>query len=305
MINGAYKLGSNKIDLKKNYSTLNNIKFNKIFEKTGIRFIYRSTKKENSHTLAHDVGKKNLKNIKEDIESLIFLTQSPVSTIPSSGSLLHKDLRLGENCYVLDIIQGCSSFPYAFNLAINLIKNKEFNNSLIICSETYTKYILKNNKTCLPIFSDAASSLFINNETVPNLISSIYLTDGKGHKNLCINKKGELFMNGIEVFSFTSEKVPYAVNELLKKANLEIKDISYFIFHQASKIVLDTIQQKLQIPKEKFLNNIELLGNTVSSTIPIGLIESFKNKKILKGKPFLLMGFGVGYSLSGGIYKFD
>ena len=86
-------------------------------------------------------------------------------------------------------------------------------------------------------------------------------------------------MNGIEVFSFTSEKVPYAVNELLKKANLQIKDISYFIFHQASKIVLDTIQQKLQIPKEKFYNKIELIGNTVSSTIPIGLIESFKNKK--------------------------
>ena len=193
--------------------------------------------------------------------------------------MLHKDLKLAENCYVLDIIQGCSSFPYAFNLAINLIKNKEFNNSLIICSETYTKYILKNDKTCLPIFSDAASSLFINKETVPNLISSIYLTDGKGHKNLCLNKKGDLFMNGIEVFSFTSEKVPYAVHELLKKAKLEIKRYLILFFHQASKIVLDTIQQKLQIPKEKFLNNIELLGNTVSSTIPIGLIESSRNKK--------------------------
>ena len=99
-----------------------------------------------------EVVKKNLKSIKEKVESLIFLTQSPISTIPSSGSLLHKDLNLAENCYVLDIIQGCSSFPYAFNLAINLIKNREFSNSLIICSETYTKNILKNDKTCLPIF---------------------------------------------------------------------------------------------------------------------------------------------------------
>jgi 3-oxoacyl-[acyl-carrier-protein] synthase III len=305
MINGTYKLGSKKIDLEKNFSSSKKINFHKIFKKTGIRFIHRTSKKENSHTLACEVGKKNLKNIKEKVESLIFLTQSPVSTIPSSGSLLHNDLKLSENCYVLDVIQGCSSFPYAFNLVINLIKNKEFNNSLIICSETYTKNILNNDKICLPIFSDAASSLFFNKETMPNLLSSIYLTDGRGHKNLCVNKKGELFMNGVEVFSFTSEKVPYAVNELLKKANLQIKDISYFIFHQASKIVLDTIQQKLQIPKEKFYNKIELIGNTVSSTIPIGLIESFKNKKILKGKPFLLMGFGVGYSLSGGIYKFD
>ena len=239
------------------------------------------------------------------MESLIFLTQSPISTIPSSGSILHKDLKLSENCYVLDIIQGCSSFPYALNLATNLIKNKEFNNCLIICSETYTKNILKNDKTCLPIFSDAASSIFINRKTIPTIMSSIYLTDGKGHKNLCLDKKGDLYMNGIEVFTFTAEKVPFAVNELLRKANLKIKDIEYFIFHQASKIVLKTIQQKLEIPNEKFFNNIEFIGNTVSSTIPIGIIESIKNNKIPKKKPFLLMGFGVGYSLSGGIYKLD
>ena len=116
-----------------------------------------------------------------------------MSTIPSSGSLLHNDLKLSENCYVLDVIQGCSSFPYAFNLVINLIQNKEFNNSLIICSETYTKNIINNDKICLPIFSDAASSLFINKETMPNLLSSIYLTDGRGHKNLCVNKNVYVF----------------------------------------------------------------------------------------------------------------
>ena len=86
-------------------------------------------------------------------------------------------------------------------------------------------------------------------------------------------------MNGLEVFTFTSEKVPFAVNELLKKSKLKINDISYFIFHQASKIVLETIQQKLNIPNEKFFNNIEFIGNTVSSTIPIGVIEALKNKE--------------------------
>ena len=305
MIEGFYKLGSKKINLKKEFFKNKNLNFEQVFKKTGIKFIYRSSKNENTHTLACEVGKKNLKSIKEKVESLIFLTQSPISTIPSSGSLLHKDLNLAENCYVLDVIQGCSSFPYAFNLAINLIKNREFSNSLIICSETYTKNILKNDKTCLPIFSDAASSLFINKKSVPKIMSSIYLTDGTGHKNLCLNNKKELYMNGLEVFTFTSEKVPFAVNELLKKAKLKINDVSYFIFHQASHIVLKTIQQKLNIPNEKFFNNIEFIGNTVSSTIPIGVIESLKNKRIPKNKPFLLMGFGVGYSLSGGIYKFE
>ena len=305
MIDGCYKLGSKKINLKKEFSKFNKLNFNEVFKKTGIRFIYRTAKNENTHTLAYEVGKKNLQLINEKIESLIFLTQSPISTIPSSGSLLHKDLNLSENCYVLDIIQGCSSFPYAFNLAINLIQKNEFKNSLIICSETYTKNISKNDKTCLPIFSDAASSLFIKKKKIPKILSSIYITDGNGHKNLCLNKQGKLYMNGLEVFTFTSEKVPFAVNELLKKSKLKINDISYFIFHQASKIVLETIQQKLNIPNEKFFNNIEFIGNTVSSTIPIGVIEALKNKRIKKNKPFMLMGFGVGYSLSGGIYKFD
>lgn len=305
MIKGSYTLGSDKVDLEKDFSNSKHLDFSNIFKKTGVRYIYRSSKNENTHTLACKAGRKNLKTIKEKVESLIFLTQSPISTIPSSGSLLHKDLKLKENCFVLDIIQGCSSFPYALNLAINLIKNKEFNNSLIICSETYTKNIKSNDRICLPIFSDGASSVFINKNTIPKLMSSIYITDGKGHKNLCLNENNNLYMNGLEVFTFTSEKVPQAVKQLLKKAKLNIKDIGYFIFHQASKVVLQTIQQKLNIPNEKFYNNIEFTGNTVSSTIPIGLIDSVAKKKIPKNKPILLMGFGVGYSLSGGIYKFD
>jgi len=305
MIKGSYTLGSIKIDLKK--ETKKNTIFNcdGIFKKTGIRKIYRSSKNQNSHTLAISAAKKNFKNLDKDrIESLIFLTQSPISLIPSAGSLLQKDLKLKNSTYVLDINQGCSSFPYAFNLAINLIKAGEFNNSLIVCSETYTKYISKNNKSCLPIFSDAASSIFINKKNLPRILSSVYLTDGNGHKNLCLKSGNKIFMNGLEVFTFTSKAVPAAVHTLLKKAKLNIKDIEYFIFHQASKIVLDMIQNKLKIPSNKFFNNIENVGNTVSSTIPIGLLDAIKRKKIKKNKPILIMGFGVGYSLSGGVYKF-
>ena len=112
-------------------------------------------------------------------------------------------------------------------------------------------------------------------------------------------------MDGANVFVFTAENVPYATNYLLKKANLKIEDIKLFIFHQASAIVLDTIRSKLKIPKEKFYYNIELLGTTVSSTIPISLIMAEKEKKIPKKEPILIMGFGVGYSLSGGIFSFD
>ena len=118
-----------------------------------------------------------------------------------------------------------------------------------------------------------------------------------------VNNKKKLFMHGANVFTFTAEKVPQATNILLKRAKLKIEDISLFVYHQASKVVLSVVKEKLKIPEEKFLFDIKNYGNTVSSSIPIALIRS-KNK-IIKNKPVLIMGFGVGYSLCGGIYKFD
>ena len=122
------------------------------------------------------------------------------------------------------------------------------------------------------------------------------MTDGAGSKNLCLinkNKKQQLFMNGGDVFYV-----------LLDKANLKIKDIKLFIFHQASRIVLETIKNKLEIPEKFFFNNIKNIGNTVSSTIPIALIDADKQRKLPKNEPVLIMGFGVGYSISGGIFIF-
>ena len=308
MINGSYSFGSNKIDLKKETSSFTNFSFDALFKKTGIKYIYRTNENENTLTLAVDASKKVLKNIDEKVESLIFITQSPVSSIPSSGSLLHKELNLSEKCFVLDVNQGCSAFPYALTIAINLIKNDQFKNCLIVTSETYTKHIDKNDRVCMPIFSDAASAIFVNKNSIPKQLSSIFLTDGNGAKNLCLknnNNKSNLFMHGANVFTFTASKVPYATNYLLEKANLKLNDIKFFFYHQASAIVLDTIRKELDIPKEIFFYDIESMGNTVSSTIPISLILSEKKKNIPRKQPILMMGFGVGYSLSGGIFIFD
>ena len=308
MINGLYSFGANKINLENKVSSFKNLNFKQLFEKTGIRYIYRASKDETSLTLAIDSSKQLLKNIDEKVESLIFVTQSPVSTIPSSGSLLHKELNLKKECFVLDIVQGCSAFPYALTTAINSMNNGLFKNCLIVTSKTYTKYISENDKVCMPIFSDAASSIFFNQKSIPKMLSSFFLTDGNGAKNLCVttkDNKQNLFMHGANVFTFTAENVPYATNCLLERANLKIENIKLFIFHQASAVVLNTIRNKLAIPKERFYYNIEFFGNTVSSTIPISLIIAEKEKRIPKKEPELIMGFGVGYSLSGGIFIFD
>ena len=223
MIKGAYSFGSIKVDLSKELEITGKIKFQDIYKKTGIKTIYRAGDEENTLTLAIDASKKVLKNIDDEIDSLIFVTQSPISSIPSSGSILHEKLNLKKECYVLDITQGCSGFPYALITAINLIKNNEFKNCLIVCSETYTKYIKKNERSTAPIFSDAASAFYINKKNLPSILSTFFYTDGSGEKNLCLkeDEKGDrnLYMNGTNVFTFTAEKVPFATNKILEKAN--------------------------------------------------------------------------------------
>jgi 3-oxoacyl-[acyl-carrier-protein] synthase-3 len=108
-------------------------------------------------------------------------------------------------------------------------------------------------------------------------------------------------MNGSEIFNFTLENVPKLVEETLVKNSLSQIDIDLFVFHQANKYILEFLRKKIGIQVEKFFYYVENVGNTVSSTIPIALVEA-KEKKVLKGN-ILLAGFGVGYSWGGVVIK--
>ena len=104
-------------------------------------------------------------------------------------------------------------------------------------------------------------------------------------------------MNGRKVLMFTMGKVPELVKKTLKNNQCTINDIKLFIFHQASKVVLENLGRILNINKKKIFNNYQNIGNTVSSTIPIALKECINKKKIRPGDKVLICGFGVGYSM--------
>ena len=305
MIKGSHIFGSKKINIKQRFKYLGKKKLNDLIDKTGINFIYEAGKKEDSLTLAIKATKKILKKTNEDVECVIFISQSHVSTIPPSGPLLHSKVGLKKECAVIDLVQGCSSFPYALTMAVNMINSKTFKNCLIVSSEVYTKFIEKNNRSCASIFSDAASAIFLNSKNLPRVLSSVFYTDGSGKDKLFKSQKNKIIMKGADVFTFTIKEVPTAVNELLQRAKLNIDQIDMFFFHQASDVVLNSLRKKLLIPKNKFFKDFADIGNTVSSTIPISLILGNKRNLLKYNKPIMLLGFGVGYSLSGGIFCFD
>ena len=286
----------------------------KIYKATGVnkRFI---AKEEDIIQMAEKSCKKLIKNNNiKDIDFLILVTQSQETGIPSSSCILHKKLDLNKNCMSFDINQGCSGFVYSLAVATSLIKNKIAKRGIIVCSEKYSKYIRKNDKTCRPIFSDGSASILIEGSKKDRINSFILGTNGAGHQNLMVPskdivlennkiKKGNLYMNGSAVFLFTLSTVQKCFNEVLRKSKIRKDDIDYVIFHQASRLVLDNLVRKLDLKKAKVINNLGNVGNTVSASIPIALKTLMNKKKNFKNSTILLLGFGVGYSWGGCIVK--
>ena len=196
---------------------------------------------------------------------------------------------------------GCSGFVYALKLAETLLKDKSKSLGLIICSDTYTKFINKNNKSCRPIFSDASASILLKKSNKNNIGPFDFGVDGSGYEDLILkNDSNNIFMNGAKISIFTLNKIPNFIQKFLKKNKLENK-VNHIALHQASKFVVEKITDRLNFKKKTFLNNYQRVGNTVSASIPILLEDAYKKKKIKKNDIIVACGFGVG--LSWGIVK--
>ena len=300
-----------KFSVKKIFEK-NNWNFDNTFQKTGIKFIRRSDQNTTALDLALKASSKIAKKNRKKIDTIIYITQSPEYNLPSGSCIIQNRLNLSKKVMTLDINQGCSGFVYGLNLASALINNGTAKSILLICSDTYTKYIDKKDKTCLPIFSDGASCTLINRSKNQKILKFNFGTDGEGYKDLIVENSGsnlnkskstKIFMDGRKVLMFTMSNIPTLIKDILKKNKISINDIDHFIFHQASKTVLENLIRKLKIDKKKVFVNIVNIGNTVSSTIPIAFKQLIMKKKLKKNSLVLIAGFGVGYSMGATIIK--
>jgi len=303
----AYYLPENiesGLELKRDNADWN---IDKIEEKTGIKTRYISNDDQTAldmSVIAANFLFQNKVNPK-DIDFLIFVTQSPEYILPTTACLLQDKLGLSKSCIAFDVNLGCSGFVYGLSIGGALIESGLAKSGLLVCGDTYSKYINKNDRTCRPIFSDGASVTHLKYSSNSKIGPFELGTDGSGANNLIIPQGGarapdhslkELHMSGADVFMFSMYAVPNCVKSLLDKANLEMEDIDLFVFHQASKLVIDNIVRQLNIPNENFFVNYEEVGNTVSASIPIALYSANKAGILNKGDRVMAVGFGVGYS---------
>lgn len=298
--------------------------FSKFEEKVGIKNRYW-VKDETAFDLAIEACEKLFKTQdRNEIDYIIYCTQSPEYFLPTTACILQNKLGLKKNIGALDFNLGCSGFTYGVSIAKGLIGTDQAQNVLLVTAETYSKYLHPKDRSNRAIFGDAATATLLSCDEKDGIGEFLFGTDGSGYDKLIVKNgcsrfsfdenapeivygtgntytDNHLYMNGPEVFNFTNEVIPNFTKEILEKNNLKTTDIDQFIFHQANAFMLNFMRKRLKIPSNNFFIDIEDGGNTVSCTIPIALRKY--SETIDKETTIAIVGFGVGLSWSGGIIK--
>jgi 3-oxoacyl-[acyl-carrier-protein] synthase-3 len=299
----------------------------KIEKKTGIRLRHITEDGETATDLGYHAACKIFESgvvTREEIDFLLFCTESPDYPLPPCACVLQDRLKLPETVGALDFNLGCSGFVYGLGIAHGLIASGQARNILLITSETYSKYIHPADKSVRTIFGDGAAATVVSASDEDQIGPFVYGTDGSGAGNLIVGKSEfrtkrqtdsfnlvektqfpeHLYMNGPEIFNFTIKAVPRAIEQLLTKSGIDLNEIDFFVFHQANKYILNHLRKKIKIPENKFFIDMAETGNTVSASIPIALVKAEEKKMIRHGDRVLVIGFGVGYSWAATLLRF-
>ena len=253
-------------------------------------------------------------------------TQSPDYFLPSTACLLQDRLGIPTSAGAFDYNLGCSGCIYGMAMAKGLITAGIASNILLLTAETYNKYVHPSDKSNRSIFGDGAAACLISTNGFAEIGEFSLGTDGSGANNLIVktgasrhkkttgnyieDEEGHiwyddyLYMNGGAIFNFTLDAVPVMMKEIFEKNGLGKDQIDYYIFHQANKFMLNTIRKVCVLPKDKFYINLTETGNTVSSTVLIGLRDCMDSSVIKQGMNVMVTGFGVGLSWGGCILHF-
>ena len=289
----------------------------KIAEKTGIHCRCIAAPGELSSDLAAVAATKLFasgRSKPQQMDYLLFCTQTPDFGLPTTACLLQHRLGLPTSSGALDFNLGCSGYVYGLSLAKGLIETGQAKRVLLLTGETYSKLIDPSDKTVRTIFGDAGAATLIAMEDAAEdelMGPFVFGSDGSGGSNLVCHRgghrgataeaagRGALWMNGPEIFNFTLKVVPDMVRSVLERAKISPDEVDLFVFHQANQYMLDHLRKKLRIAEEKFVVAMAHCGNTVSCSIPIALREATANGRLRSGMRVMLVGFGVGYSWGG------
>ncbi|MCB9205793.1 MAG: ketoacyl-ACP synthase III [Ignavibacteriales bacterium] len=290
-----------------------------IVSRTGIR---ERRKEENGATsdmaarAADDLIKKHNIN-PEEIDVIIVATVTPDMFFPATACLVQEKIG-AKNAWGFDLSAACSGFLFALKTGAGLIEGGTYKKVLVIGADKMSTIInYKDRNTCL-LFGDAASAVLLEPTEDLNIgvKDSILHCDGSGKESLYMKGGGSLnppthetvdqglhtlYQDGKTVFKEAVKGMADISVEIMQKNNLSSDDVAYLVPHQANLRIIDATANRMGIPKEKAMVNIDKYGNTTAATIPLCLTEYYRDGKLKKGDNLVLAAFGAGFTW-GSIY---
>lgn len=330
--NIAYWLPDQILDNEMLAGQFQGISAEAIFKQSGIRARHVADDSKTPSDLAFSAAEALFSQSpgidRQDIDALIYCTEGLDYKAPATACLLHRRLGLKTACLALDIPAGCTGFINGLLVCQGLISSNGIKNVLLVTAEITSKVLAHEDLHLRMIFGDGACATLITESDRNKLGRFVFGTDGSGAKHLWVEhsgmrapadiewleaqshnpnglKNGRMIMDGGEVLHFALSRVPALVKETLQVNALSEDEIDLFIFHQASKIILQSLQRKCRLPAAKFFYHLEHCGNTVSSSIPLALHGAMQKKVIGRGSKVMLVGFGVGFSWAATVIEID
>lgn len=315
----------------KNYDWISEDERALMIKATGVERRRIAAKGTTTSDLCFEAADKLIKELnwnREEVNLLIFVSQTTDYQIPSTAIILQDRLGLPKSSMAFDINLGCSGYVYGLSVISSLMRTTGTKKALLLVGDISTLNASYKDKSAFPLFGDAGTATALeldNNEdhTIHYNMSSdgsgydaIYVRDGGMRNFICadsfVEKKVsegiernniQIALNGIEVFNFGLREVAPNVRNLLEFADFSIDRVDCFVFHQANKLMNNTIRKKLKIDPEKFPFSIDEYGNTSSASIPLTLIHKLKSELEQKELTILIAGFGVGLSWGSALIK--
>lgn len=249
----------------------------------------------------------------EELDQIILATCSPDTLLPSTACRLQHKIG-AHRAWAMDINAACSGFVYGVVTATQFIATGQSRTVLVIGSEVLHPYMDWKDRTSCILFGDGAGAAIVEQaplDSAQRILSWNLSSDGKFGDLLRIppfysgnnpfsdqfrSNDSKLVMNGREIFKVAVRTLTEFAQRTLDKNDLSIEDIDWFVPHQANQRILEAVAQRLRLPAEKVLINVDRYGNTSAATIPTILDEAVRDGRIREGQLLLLDAFGAGFT---------
>ena len=247
----------------------------------------------------------------KDLNGIIVCTISGDMQFPATATFVQDGLG-ASNAAAFDLSAACSGFIYGLNMGHALIASRQMDNVLVIGAEVLTKFVDWSDRATCVLFGDGAGAALLQPASPgEGILASHMKSDGALAELLCIPGGGSrrpltanmyserlqyIKMKGDGVFKWAVRAMVDASQIVLEEAGVSLSDVALVIPHQANIRIIDAVVERLEVPRERVMINLDRYGNTSSATIPIAYDEATREKRVKAGDLVLFTGFGGGFT---------